>query len=63
MTATMLKFTTAECQALLPEVLVDHLWKLAGEAGADNQTFILSPKHTGVGDAQVILHRRGNFSS
>lgn len=60
---TTLQFTTADCQNLLPQVLIDHLWKLAAEAGSDTQTFVLSPKHVGVGDVQDILHRHDHFSS
>lgn len=60
---TMYKFATPECRSLLPQVLIDHLWKLAGAETAEHQSFVLSPKYTGVGEVQDILHRRGRFSS
>lgn len=57
------KTTTAACQNRLPQPLIDYLWRLADESGADAHTFILSAKYTGAGDVQEILHRRGNISS
>lgn len=60
---TIQKQTTAACQNLLPQVLIDYLWQLAGENQARIQTFILSPKYVGTSEVQEILHRRNNFSS
>lgn len=58
----ILKFATAECQTLLPQVMVDYLWKLAAENAPETQTFVLSGKDTGVGPLQEILHRRPGHS-
>lgn len=60
---TMPTFTTAECAQRLPRVLVEYLWRLAAESGADVQTFILSTQYVGVNDVQDILYRRDGFSS
>ena len=60
---TMSTFTTATCKRLLPEVLIDYLWKWAAESGAETQTFVLSALEFGTGEVQDILHRRNGLSS
>lgn len=52
-----------DCSWRLPEALVSYLGRLAGESDEAEQTFVLSVRHTGVGDVQDILIRRGHVSS
>lgn len=51
------------CSWRLPQTLVEYLGRLAAESAEAVQTFVLSVRHTGMGDVQDILIRRGNTSS
>ena len=58
-----MNFTTEECMALLPKVLLDYIWKLVAERNVAKQIFVLTRKQTGCGDFQDILIRRNQYSS
>lgn len=59
----MRRSTTPACRQLLPQALIDYLWRLAGPDDEGVHSFTLSAKYTGGSQVQEILHLHNNFSS